>query len=144
MSSVNQAIIVGRLGKAPELKHTQSGTAHCRLSIATSEKWTDQAGQAHEKTEWHNVVLWKKQAENAAKYLAKGSVVYVQGRIETRSWDDNGQKRYATEIVAEEIKYLSSGKTQVQVETHRQSTNPLRDHAAQGQFGTDDLDNVPF
>lgn len=109
MSSVNKVILVGRVGKAIELKYSPSGTAYARLSLATSDHWTDQQGQKQEKTEWHNVVIWQKQAENTAKYSGKGAMLYVEGRLQTRSWDDQqtGQKRYSTEIVADVVRFLS-------------------------------------
>lgn len=113
MSSVNRVILVGRIGKDIELKFAPSGVAYVRLSLATTEHWNDQSGQRQESTEWHQVVVWKKQAENAAKYCGKGSLIYVEGRLQTRSWDDQqGQKRYSTEVVAEQVKYLSQPREQ--------------------------------
>jgi single-strand DNA-binding protein len=110
MASVNKVILVGNLGKDPELRYTQSGVAFCSFSLATTDNWTDQSGQRQEKTEWHRITVWKKQAENCAKYLRKGSSAYVEGRLQTRSWDDqqSGQKRYSTEIVADNVKFLGS------------------------------------
>jgi single-strand DNA-binding protein len=95
------------LGKDPELTYTAGGTAKCRFSLATTEKF-DKAGVAQEKTEWHNIVVWGKQAENVSKYLAKGRQAYIEGKIQTRSWDDEktGQKRYITEINAYKVKFL--------------------------------------
>lgn len=108
MASVNKAIIVGNLGKDPELRYTQGGGAVCNFSVATSEKWTDKgSGQAQEKTEWHRVIAFGKSAENAAQYLKKGSPAYIEGRIQTREWQDKeGQKRFTTEIVAQSIVFL--------------------------------------
>ncbi len=149
MSSVNQAIIVGRLGKAPELKLTQSGTAFCQLSIATSESWTDQSGAKQEKTEWHRVMTWKKLAEQAAKFLSKGSLVYIQGRLETRSWEDSkAQKQYMTEIVAEQLKFLSSPQGQPQEDPRRAMGKPIgrpmKDHG-NAEFGDRSLaESIPF
>ncbi|HYX37721.1 MAG TPA: single-stranded DNA-binding protein [Oligoflexus sp.] len=109
MASINLAILIGNLGKDPQLRHTQAGTAVCTFSIATTENWTDQSGQKQSKTEWHNIVVWNKQAENCAKYLRKGRAAYIEGRVQTRSWDDTtGQKRYTTEIIAETVKFLGS------------------------------------
>lgn len=109
MASVNKVILVGNLGKDPELKYTQGGVAFCNFSLATTDNWTDQGGQRQEKTEWHRITVWKKQAENCAKYLKKGSSAYVEGRLQTRSWDDqSGQKRYATEVVADNVKFLGT------------------------------------
>jgi len=108
--SVNKAILVGRLGKDPDLSYTQSGTARCRFSMATSEVYYDNNNERQEKTEWHNVVVWGKQAESAGKYLEKGREVYVEGKIETRNWDDEktGQKRYMTEVKAQRVVFLGS------------------------------------
>jgi single-strand DNA-binding protein len=106
MSSVNKAIIVGNLGRDPEVRHTQSGNAVCNFSVATSEKWTKD-GQTQEKTEWHRVVVWGKQAENCAQYLKKGRSVYIEGRIQTREWvNKEGQKQYTTEVVANQVQFL--------------------------------------
>lgn len=113
MSGVNKVIIVGRLGTDPELKHTQGGQAVARLSVATSENWTDKNGQKQERTEWHRVVVWGKLAEICGKYLSKGRQAYIEGRIQTRSWEDNqGQKRYSTEIVANTVQFLGGGNEQ--------------------------------
>lgn len=101
MSGVNKVIILGNLGQDPEIKHTQSGTAVCNMSIATSESWKDKnTGQKQERTEWHRVVLWDKLAEIAGEYLRKGSKVYIEGQLQTRKWQDqSGADRYSTEIV---------------------------------------------
>jgi single-strand DNA-binding protein len=109
MSGVNKVIIVGRLGQDPEVKTIQGGQTVARLSVATSESWMDKNGQKQERTEWHRVNIWGKPAENAGKYLAKGRQVYVEGKLQTRSWEDNGVKKYATDIVANNIQYLGSG-----------------------------------
>jgi len=108
--SVNKAIILGRLGQDPELKTLPSGNMVCNLSIATSEKWKDKnSGLDQEKTEWHRVTVFGKIAENCEKYLAKGSQAYIEGKITTRSWeDDSGNKRYSTEIVASSVQFIGS------------------------------------
>lgn len=107
MASVNKAILIGNLGRDPELRYTPSGAAVCTFSIATSEKWRDkQTNELKESTNWHNIVLWGKQAETAKQYLTKGSPVYIEGRIQTRSWDDNGVKKYITEIVGQRLQFL--------------------------------------
>jgi single-strand DNA-binding protein len=99
--SVNKVILIGNLGKDPEVKYTPQGTPVAKLTIATNESYKDKDGQWQEKTEWHNVVLWTRLAEIAGEYLKKGSKVYVEGRLQTRSWDDKqtNQKRYMTEVV---------------------------------------------
>lgn len=107
---VNKVIIIGNLGKDPEVRFTPNGQAVAKFPVATTEKWKDQQGQLQERTEWHNVVVWGKQAENCGQYLAKGRQVFVEGRIQTRNYDDkDGNKRYITEIVARDVRFLGGG-----------------------------------
>lgn len=108
MASVNKAIIVGNLGKDPELRYTAGGDAVCNITVATSESWKDKTtGEKKEITEWHRIVFYRKLAEIANQYLEKGSSVYIEGRIRTRKWQDkDGQDRYTTEIEATEMKML--------------------------------------
>ncbi len=104
---VNKVILVGNLGADPELKYLPSGVPVVNFSLATSESWTDKDGERQERTEWHRLVLWRKLAEIAEKYLRKGSKLYVEGKLQTRSWDDqSGQKRYTTEIVVNDMQML--------------------------------------
>ena len=107
-SSVNKVILIGHLGAKPELKYLPSGQAVCEMRIATNESFTDKNQQKQERTEWHRVVVWGKQGENCAQYLDKGRSCYIEGRLQTRSWDDKktGEKRYATEIVANTVQFL--------------------------------------
>src|SRR5574337_1471322 len=108
--SVNKAILVGNLGRDPEVRFTPSGRAVAKFPLATSERWTDQEGNRQERTEWHNVVVWGKQAETCGQYLAKGRQVFVEGSIRTRQYDDkDGNKRYITEIVARDVRFLGGG-----------------------------------
>ena len=110
MGSVNKVILIGNLGADPELKYTPTNRPVCNLSVATNEVFKDKSGQRQEKTEWHRVTVWGDQAENCSKYLAKGRTVYIEGRLQTRSWDDKeGKKRYSTEIVADRVVFLSTG-----------------------------------
>lgn len=110
MSGVNKVILVGRLGADPELKSVGNGQSVARLSVATSEAWTGKDGQKQERTEWHRVVVWGRQAENCGKHLSKGRQVYIEGRLQTRSWEDQaGQKKYSTEIVASTVQFLGAG-----------------------------------
>jgi single-strand DNA-binding protein len=109
MGSVNKVILIGNLGADPELKYTPSQRPLCNLRIATTDVYKDKAGQRQEKTEWHRVTVWGDQAENCNKYLAKGRSVYVEGRLQTRSYDKDGQKHYATDIVADRVVFLGSG-----------------------------------
>jgi len=105
--SVNKVILVGNLGKDPELRYTASGTAVATFSLATSDRYKDRNGEMQEKTEWHNVVAWRQLAEICGKYLHKGKQVYIEGKIQTRSYDDrDGNKRYITEIVADQMQML--------------------------------------
>jgi single-strand DNA-binding protein len=110
MLGVNKVILIGRLGRDPELRYTPGGQAVASFTIATSERWTDKNGQRQERTEWHNIVAWSKLAELANQYLKKGSPAYIEGKITTRSWDDrDGNKKYKTEIIANTIQFLGSG-----------------------------------
>jgi len=109
-SSVNKVILIGNLGAKPELKYLPSGQAVCEMRLATNEKWTED-GQTQEKTEWHRIKAWGKTGENCAQYLDKGRQIYVEVKLETRSWDDKntGEKRYSTEIVALTVQFLGGG-----------------------------------
>ena len=109
MGSLNKAILIGHLGKAPETRYMANGDAVCNFSLATSESWKDKAtGEKKEQTEWHRVVLFRQLAEIAEKYLKKGSLVYIEGSIKTRKWQDkSGQDRYSTEIHGDEMRMLS-------------------------------------
>src|SRR5918997_5759169 len=108
--SLNKVQLIGNVGRDPELKYLASGEAVTTFSLATNRRWRGDDGQAHEQTEWHAVVAWRKLAEQCGEYLEKGRQVYVEGRLQTRTWDDppSGQKRYRTEIVAEQLVLLDS------------------------------------
>ena len=107
MGTVNKVIIVGNMGRDAEVRYTPGGAAVATLSLATTDVWNDKAGQRQEKTEWHRVVVWGKQAETLAEYLTKGRQIYVEGRLQTRQWDDkDGNKRYTTEIRSDRIVLL--------------------------------------
>lgn len=135
MSSLNKAQVIGYLGKDAELKYTPSGTPVSTISLATSERWTDkETGKPQEKTEWHRIVIWGKQAETLAQYLEKGKQIYVEGRLQTREWEDkDGQKRWTTEIRADRVLLL--GKSD-----HAGSGPQSTPHPAEGT--TDD--DIPF
>ena len=110
-SSVNKVILIGRLGKDPETKFTQGGVAIARFSLATDESWKDQNGEQQQRTEWHNVVAWRRLAEICGQYLIKGKLVYIEGRLQTRSWEDKeGNKRTTTEVQADKMVMLSGGR----------------------------------
>jgi single-strand DNA-binding protein len=107
MASVNKVILVGNLGKDPEVRFTPSGRAVAKFPVATTDSWVDQESGRQERTEWHNIVVWGKQAESCGQYLAKGRQVYIEGSIRSRSYDDkDGNKRYITEIVAQRVQFL--------------------------------------
>jgi single-strand DNA-binding protein len=110
MGSVNKVILVGNLGRDAELRYTPGGAAVATINMATTEVWNDKSGQRQEKTEWHRVVLWGKSAESLSEYLTKGKQIYVEGRLQTRQWDDkDGNKRYTTEIRGDRIVLLGGG-----------------------------------
>src|SRR5436305_4335684 len=105
---INKVILVGRLGKDPEIRSTPGGQTVAKFSVATDERFTDKNGEKQERTEWHNIVAWGKLAEICGQYLRKGKLVYIEGKIRTDSWDDkeSGQKKYRTEIIADTMKML--------------------------------------
>lgn len=133
---INKATLVGNLGQDPELKYTQSQVPVCQLSIATKESWIKD-GQKQENTEWHRVNVWNKQAESCSKYLSKGSMVFVEGKIKTRMYEKNGEKRYATEIQATEVKFLSSPKAD-------NSNRNFPKKQAESKPSYPDIDDIPF
>ena len=107
MAGINKAILIGNLGRDPELRYTQNGQAVVNFTLATSENWTDKSGQRVDRTEWHRIVAWGKTGELCAQYLSKGRTVYVEGRIQTRDWEDkDGNKRQTTEINAQTVQFL--------------------------------------
>lgn len=124
--SVNSVQILGNLGSDVETKYTPAGTAVATLSIATNRVYTDKAGELQKSTEWHRVVVFGRQAENCGKYLSKGRQVFVQGRLQTRSWTDkDGQKRWTTEIVANQVQFLGSGVRGQAVEQQAEASDHL-------------------
>ncbi|MDX2009958.1 MAG: single-stranded DNA-binding protein [Myxococcaceae bacterium] len=107
---VNKVILIGNLGKDPEVRFTPSGAAVANFNIATNESWTDKSGQKQERTEWHRIVVWGKLAELCGEYLKKGRQCYVEGRLQTREWTDKeGKKNYTTEVVAQTVQFLGGG-----------------------------------
>ena len=150
---INKVILVGNLGKDPEMKYTASGAAIANITVATSESWNDkQTGEKQEKTEWHRVVFFRRLAEIVGEYLRKGSQVYIEGKLQTRKWQDqNGQDRYTTEIVANEMQMLggrggdTGGRPQQASGGGFRSNPPAQQ--PQAQTGTDtgfDDDDIPF
>lgn len=134
--SVNKVIILGRLGQDPEVKHTPSGAVVCSFSLATSETWNDKAGQKQERTEWHRVVVWGKLAELCGQYLSKGRQAYVEGKLQTRSWDGkDGQKRYTTEINASTVQFIGGAAST----SNQRSENSEHNQSAPATAGSDDF-----
>ncbi len=152
MASVNKVIIIGNLGRDPETRYMPDGGAITNVSVATTEKWKDKNGEMQEKTEWHRVAFFGKLAEIAGEYLKKGSQVYVEGRLQTRKWQDkDGQDKYTTEIVANQMQMLGSrqgaGERSAPAEAHEGgSSRPAAKPAAKSPAGKfDDLeDDIPF
>ena len=108
--SLNKVLLIGNLGRDPEVRFTPGGKAVARFSIATSETWSDQEGQKQERTEWHNIVVWGKQAESCGQYLSKGRQVFIEGQIRSRQYDDKeGVKKYITEVNAQRVQFLGGG-----------------------------------
>jgi single-strand DNA-binding protein len=141
MASVNKVILIGNLGRDPEIRTTPQGTSLARFSVATTTTWKDASGARQERTEWHDVVAWEKLAQICGEYLHKGKMVYVEGSLQTRSWEDqSGQKRYKTEIKANNVVMLSP-----RVEGGRAGAGaaPAREVAETAEPGTYD-DDVPF
>lgn len=155
MASVNKVIIVGNLGRDPEIRYTGSGQAVANFIVATSDRWTDKvSGQPQERTEWHRIVVWGRQAENCGKYLKKGRSVYIEGRLQTREYPDpkdNTQKRYTTEIIASQIQFLggrdgSDGDVRSFSENNSYSAPPEFGTAAPDGMGSGSNpgDDIPF
>jgi len=132
--TLNKVQLIGRLGQAPEQKFLQNGTAVCTLSIATNTSYKGADGKYVDETEWSRVVLWGKQAENAAKFLAKGSRVLIEGKLKTRTWEKDGVKHYATEVVADSFQMMD-GKSEAAAQPEPPTENPNSD---------EELDGLPF
>ena len=153
MASINKVMLIGNLGKDPEIRYMPSGDAIANLTLATTENWKDKAGEKQEKTEWHRVSMFGRLAEIAGEYLKKGSSVYIEGKLQTRKWQDKeGNDRYTTEIVANEMKMLggrpSGGDTGMDrpASSGAKPARPAASPAApSGNSGFDDMeDDIPF
>jgi single-strand DNA-binding protein len=140
--SVNRVILVGNLGADPELRHV-GDRAVCDLSVATNEAWKDAAGVLQKRTEWHRVTVWGKDAENCAKYLAKGATVYVEGRLQTRSYEKDGVKRYATDVISERVVFIGGTGNRAEDKPAAPARggwgDPTAAGAGPGQSGEDDI-----
>jgi len=140
MLGINKVILIGNLGKDPEVRYTPAGKAVANFSLATTERWTDRDGQRQDKVEWHTVVAWGKLGELAGQYLKKGRPVYVEGKIATRSWDDkDGSKHYKTEIVANQLVFLGSNDRQGQDDGQYND-----DRNTVSSYGSDQPDDRPL
>ena len=154
MASVNKVILVGNLGRDPETRYTTSGDAVTNIRLATTDTWKDKAGEKQERTEWHNIVFYGRQAEIAGEYLKKGRQIYVEGRLQTRKWQDKeGQDRYTTEIIADRMQMLGSregsGAPVAAEPSERASTaeprGAVKSGAGPAKKNVDDLDDdIPF
>jgi len=144
MRGLNKVLLIGHLGKDPEVQHLDQGVTLAKFSIATSESYTKD-GQRVDQTEWHNIVVWRKLAEIAEKYLKKGSLIYLEGKIRTRSWDDKeGNKRYTTEIVADTFSMLDK-KSDSQNEAPQEVAQKQEPTAVEESSGSEEtLDDLPF
>lgn len=151
MGSLNRVTIIGNLGADPELKYTPASAAVCNFSVATTETWKDKGGEKQEKTEWHRIVVWRDLAENCAKYLSKGRAVCVEGKLQTRTYEKDGIKRYTTEIVAHNVVFLGGGKREDEAggdENQREAPSSSRERGPSGRTdhgtppGSDD--DIPF
>ena len=143
-SGINKVILVGNLGQDPEIKYTAGGAAVTTLSIATSDSWKDKdSGMDQERTEWHRVVLWRRLAEIAGEYLHKGSKVYVEGQLRTRKWEQEGQTRYTTEIIARELQFLDSKNT---TESHKTNDSQVESEKSLPEIEDSSIDDdeIPF
>ena len=146
--SVNKVLLIGRLGNNPEIRYTNTGTAVANFNLATSENWNDKNGQKQERTEWHRVVVWGKLAELCEKYLSKGRQCFVEGRLQTRSWDDkDGNKRYTTEIVASTIQFLGGPSAQAGAGAGASDHSDMHEPSGNGpavQESSFTEDEIPF
>ena len=143
MASLNKVMLIGSLGRDPEIRYMPNGDAACNLSVATSESWKDKNGEKHERTEWHRISMFGKLAEIAGQYLAKGSSVYLEGKLQTRKWTDkDGVDKYTTEIIADRMQMLGGKEQrQDQQQEQRKESQPSR----QQRPPADDFDDqTPF
>jgi len=139
---INKAILVGRLGGDPEVRYTPSGTAVANFTVATSERWKDKnTGEMQERTEWHRIVAWNRLGEICGEYLSKGRQVYIEGRLQTRSWEKDGVTRYTTEIIATEMKMLGSKGSS---DSSRPSTSPEPQEYSGPPLPEAQDDDIPF
>lgn len=130
MASINKVILIGNLGRDPEVRFMPNGDAVCNFSIATTDSWKDKGGQKQERTEWHNIVMYRKLAEIAGEYLKKGRPVYLEGRLQTRKWEKEGVERYTTEIICDQMQMLGSRDDQGGGDQTQQQSRPSQQRPA--------------
>lgn len=144
--SVNKVILVGNIGRDPEVKFTPSGVPVAKFSIATSERFKDKGGEWQERTEWHNIIAWQRLAEIVGEYVKKGSKIYIEGRLQTSSWDDkkSGEKKYKTEVVASDLVLLGGGESDGESRPRRETRETVP-AGRQTQDSTEITDeDIPF
>ena len=151
--SMNKVILIGNLGADPEIREMNDGTKMAKFSIATSEKYTNREGQLISNTDWHNIVLWRRTAEVAEEYLKKGDSVCIEGKLKTRSWEDeNGNKKYATDVQGDNMTMLGSRRDSINPESNYTTNNSensitdkkITDTSTESNTNTDSVDNLPF
>lgn len=140
---LNKVMIIGRLGNDPELKYTPQGQAVCSMTLATDESYKAKDGNMVNKVEWHRIVLWRFLAENAGKYLKKGSQVYIEGKLQTRMWEKDGQKHYTTEIVADEMTFLGGKSDSQQQQGGYSQPNQQQNNQSQPQANQNQGYDIP-
>ena len=141
MANLNKVTLIGRLGQDPEIRYTQSGGAVCNATIATNDYWTDKQGEKQERTEWHSLVLWGRLADLAQSYLKKGSQIYVEGRLQTRDWEDQkGQKHFKTEVVVSTMQFLDSRISDSE-STHTEGSSAYSDGTSSSEYSTNTESN---
>jgi single-strand DNA-binding protein len=142
MAGINKVILIGRLGSDPEVRYTPSGVAVANFNIATSEEWKDKdSGEKRERTEWHRIVAWRRLGEICGEYLSKGKQVYIEGRLQTRDWEDrDGNKRYTTEIVANDVQFLGARDSSESARPRGTGSSDFQGGPAQGPSD----DDIPF
>jgi len=145
MAGINKVILIGRLGSDPEVRYTPSGVAVANFNIATSEEWKDKdSGEKKERTEWHRIVAWRRLGEICGEYLSKGKQVYIEGRLQTRDWEDrDGNKRYTTEIVATDVQFLGTRDSSESARPRGTSSTSSGDFQGGPAQGPAD-DDIPF
>ena len=143
MGGLNKAMIIGRLGRDPEMRYTPDGVAIANFSIATSEEWKDKnTGEKKEKTEWHRIIAFRRLAEICGEYLTKGKQVYIEGRLQTRSWEKDGITRYTTEVIADKMQFLDTKSDSGGYQGRAQSDTTAYDNYINAKSDSDD--DIPF